>query len=205
MTLVGRLVESRLAVAVMSAAPIPLRLVRWWMLRDNEQENRLNSWNRLRSEAELARYAAVRSAVERHAATGFVLDIGCSQGILQEGLRYGSYLGIDSFEAAIRRATAKVDVRTAFQVADATTFRPRRAPDAVVLNEVVYYLPDPLATIEHYATQLAAGGVIIISIYARAWSSRRLLAQASSRLELVESELVRSGHLAWTVAVFTNR
>ena len=50
--------------------------------------------------------------VERYAADGFVLDIGCSQGILQEGLRYRSYLGVDSFADSIRLASAKADDRT---------------------------------------------------------------------------------------------
>jgi hypothetical protein len=56
--------------------------------------------------------------------------------------------------------------------------------------------------VQHYARQLAPRGVLIISIYARTWSSRRLLRAIAERLELVESNLVRSGHLAWTVAVY---
>ena len=43
---------------------------------------------------------------------------------------------------------------------------------------------------------------MIVSIYARTWSSRRLLRALAARLELLESNLVRSGHLAWTVAAY---
>jgi len=43
---------------------------------------------------------------------------------------------------------------------------------------------------------------VIISIYARTWSSRRLLRAIGRRLDLVESSLVTSGHLAWTVAAY---
>jgi hypothetical protein len=43
---------------------------------------------------------------------------------------------------------------------------------------------------------------VIISIYTRTWSSRRLLRAIATQLELVESSLIRSGHLAWTVAVY---
>ena len=46
---------------------------------------------------------------------------------------------------------------------------------------------------------------MVISLFARAWSCRRLLRRISARLELVETALVTSGHLAWTVAVFRPR
>jgi 2-polyprenyl-3-methyl-5-hydroxy-6-metoxy-1,4-benzoquinol methylase len=72
----------------------------------------------------------------------------------------------------------------------------------VVMNEVLYYLPDPVAAAEHHARRLAPGGVVIISIYARTWSSRRLLRAIGARLDLLESHVIRSGHLAWTVAAY---
>ena len=43
---------------------------------------------------------------------------------------------------------------------------------------------------------------MIISIYDRTWSSRRLLRAIATRFELLESNMIRSGHLAWTVAVY---
>ena len=49
---------------------------------------------------------------------------------------------------------------------------------------------------EHHARRHR---VVIISIYARTWSSR-LLRAIGERLELLESNVIRSGHLAWTVA-----
>lgn len=193
------------AVAVISALPVPMGAVRSWLRWDNERENRLDSWDRLRAAEEAVRYVAVRAMTERYATDGFVLDIGCSQGILLEGLTYRHYLGVDSFAPSIARAAAKADARTAFLLADGATFRPDQAPDVVVLNEVLYYLPDPARTVDHYLAQLKPGGVVIISIYARAWSSRRLLRQLSERHDVVESEHVESGHLAWTVVAYRAR
>jgi 2-polyprenyl-3-methyl-5-hydroxy-6-metoxy-1,4-benzoquinol methylase len=72
----------------------------------------------------------------------------------------------------------------------------------VVMNEVLYYLPDPIGVVAHHARRLAPGGVVIISIYARTWYSRRLLSALARRFDLLESTLIRSGHLAWTVAVY---
>ena len=201
-TFVALLMRSRLAVGLLSALPIPLFLVRSILARDNARENGKDSWQRLRGGHEAARYEAVRSATERYAGDGFVLDIGCSQGILQEGLRYGRYLGVDNCEQSITLARPKCDQRTQFVYADGSAFVANQSPDAVVMNEVVYYLPDPIAAVEHHAQHLAPGGVVIISIYARTWFSRRLLRAIAARLELLESNLVRSGHLEWTVAVY---
>jgi 2-polyprenyl-3-methyl-5-hydroxy-6-metoxy-1,4-benzoquinol methylase len=194
--------RSKAAVELLAAAPIPLFLVRSILARDNARENRKDSWQRLRGRDEAARYRAVRSATEHHAHDGFVLDIGCSQGILQEGLRYGRYLGVDNCEQSITLARRKCDRRTQFVCADASNFVADQPPDAVVMNEVLYYLPDPIGVVAHHARRLAPGGVVIISIYARTWYSRRLLSALARRFDLLESTLIRSGHLAWTVAVY---
>jgi 2-polyprenyl-3-methyl-5-hydroxy-6-metoxy-1,4-benzoquinol methylase len=204
-TLVSRLLASRPGVLIMSAAPVPLVLVRSMLVRDNARENHKDSWQRLRDEAENVRYDAVRAMVERYARTGFVLDIGCSQGILAEGLHYGRYLGIDSFADSIQVASLKADARTQFREADAMIFVPEAPVDAVVFNEVLYYLPEPLAAVRHHARSLTTDGVVIVSLFAHAWSTRRLLAQIGEHLERVESQAVTSGHLAWTVAAFRRR
>ncbi len=205
MSLVGRLMDSRAAVAVMDVLPIPLAVLRPWMLRDNAAENQLDGWGRLRAPMEAARYVAVRSMIEAYAPAGFVLDLGCSQGILLEGLTYRRYLGVDNYPEVIAGAQAQTDQRTAFVCADLTTFDPDVPPNATVLNEVLYYLDDPVGTVLQQAGRLAAGGVVIVSIYARAWSSRRLISQLAGRLDLVETRIIRSGHLAWTVAAFRPR
>jgi 2-polyprenyl-3-methyl-5-hydroxy-6-metoxy-1,4-benzoquinol methylase len=202
-TLVARAVESKLAVGLGSYLPVPLELAQSFLLRDNEKENRKDGWNRLRDASESVRYEAVRGLIEKYVRHGFVLDVGCSQGILQEGLAYGRYVGIDSFAEPILRAAVKSDDRTAFHHADGSSYVPDQPPDAVVLNEVLYYLPEPLAVVTHYANVLAPGGVLIVSVYSRAWAMRRLLRQISSRFPLVESSTVNShSHLAWTLTVF---
>jgi trans-aconitate methyltransferase len=200
---VARAVESKLAVGLGSYLPVPLELAQSFLLRDNERENRKDGWNRLRDASESVRYEAVRGLIEKYVRHGFVLDVGCSQGILQEGLTYGRYVGVDSFAEPILRAAVKSDERTAFHHADGSSYVPDQPPDAVVLNEVLYYLPEPLAVVTHYANLLAQGGVLIVSVYSRAWAMRRLLRQISSRFPLVESSTVNSNsHLAWTVTVF---
>jgi 2-polyprenyl-3-methyl-5-hydroxy-6-metoxy-1,4-benzoquinol methylase len=201
-TVVARVLQSKAAAGLLSVAPIPLSVVRSILARDNARENRKDSWQRLRGSNEAARYRAVRSVTERYARNGFVLDVGCSQGILQEGLSYTRYLGVDNCEQSILLAGPKSDPRTQFVCADGSNFIADQPPDAVVMNEVIYYLPDPIGAVMHHAERLAPGGVVIISVYARTWSSRQLLRAIAKRLNLVESSLVRSGHLAWAVAVY---
>ena len=178
--------------------------MRWFLQRDNARENQ-DSWQRLRHDAEQARYDAVRSVVERYASDGFVLDIGCSQGILQEGLRYRSYLGVDSFADSIRLASAKTDDRTQFICADAMSFIPDEPADAIVMNEVLYYLPNPVAAVGHHARSLSTAGVIIISVFAHAWATRRLLRMIAGQLDQIQIEQVDSGHLAWSIAAYRPR
>jgi 2-polyprenyl-3-methyl-5-hydroxy-6-metoxy-1,4-benzoquinol methylase len=201
-TFVARLMRSRVAVELLSLAPIPLSMARSILVRDNTRENRKDSWQRLRGIHEAARYQAIRSVTERYAGNGFVLDVGCSQGILQEGMRYRRYLGVDNFERSIALAKPKSDSRTQFVCADGSNYVADERPNAVVMNEVIYYLRDPAGAVAHHANWLAPGGVLIVSIYAKTWSSRRLLRAIAARLELIESRLVSSGHLAWTVAVY---
>jgi hypothetical protein len=122
-TVVARLLHSKAAAGLASIAPIPLFLVKSILVRDNAKENRKDSWQRLRESNEAARYHAVRRVTERYARDGFVLDVGCSQGILQEGLTYGRYLGVDNCEQSIALAAPKSDVRTDFVCADGSTLR----------------------------------------------------------------------------------
>ena len=193
------------AVAVLDRLPVPLALARGLMLVENAVENGRGGWDRLRDGGEADRYRAVRSAVERHAPDGFVLDLGCSQGILQEGLRYRRYVGVDRYAPALRKARGSGTAGTTFVAADVSTFVPDAAPDAVVLNEVLYYLPHPVRVVGRDARLLAPGGVVVVSCYARTWPTRRLLRRLSRRLQLVESVRVVAGPHAWDVAVLRPR
>ena len=205
-TVVARGLNSRLAVEVASHLPVPLAVARPFLLHDNEQENLTGGWGRLRDPAEAPRYETVRRLCKKYAEDGFILDVGCSQGILQEGLAYSRYVGIDSHEQTVHRAAAKADDRTAFHHASADSYQPDQPPDAVVFNEVLYYLPHPLKTVQRYARLLAPGGVLIVSLYLRTWATRRMLRQISNLYPVSESAVTTSHpRLAWRADVYRPR
>jgi SAM-dependent methyltransferase len=205
-TVVARGLNSRLAVEIASRLPVPLAVARPFLLHDNEQENLIGGWGRLRDPAESPRYETVRRLCEKYARDGFVLDVGCSQGILQEGLAYSRYVGIDSHEQTVLRAAIKADDRTSFEQATADTYRPDQPPDAVVFNEMLYYLPNPLKTVQRYANLLAPGGVLIVSVYLRTWATRRMLRQISKLYPVSDCAVTTSRpQLAWIANVYRPR
>lgn len=195
----------RLGVAALDRLPLPLAVVRPFMLVENAVENARGGWERLREPVEADRYAAVRRALDRHARGGFVLDLGCSQAILREGLDCRRYVGVDRHGPALARSRVADEPGTTLVEADVATFVPDATPDAVVLNEVLYYLPHPVAVVERYARLLGPDGVLVVCCYARTWPTRRLLVRLRRRLELLGSERVVVGHHAWDVAVLRAR
>ena len=94
-------------------------------------------------------------------------------------------------------ARQRADERRSFLRADADAYVPPHPLDAVVLNEVLYYLPRPVRTVERLARHLAPGGVLVVSV-CRTWALRQL----AGRFPVVEARQVAGpSSLLWTVAV----
>jgi trans-aconitate methyltransferase len=95
-----------------------------------------------------------------------------------------------------------VDDRTSFVHADADVYEPAEPLDAIVFNEMLYYLPSPVSTVRRLAKQLAPGGVLIVSMY-RAWATDRIERQLGALFPMVESrQVVGSSGMTWTVTVY---
>jgi 2-polyprenyl-3-methyl-5-hydroxy-6-metoxy-1,4-benzoquinol methylase len=201
-TLVARVVDSRFSRFLVNHLPVPLALARPFLLRDDARENENDGWGRLAAPAEEARYAAVRQVCERYARGGRLLDVGCSRGLLQEGLSYGSYVGIDADERPLLHASKRTDGRTSFLRADADVYEPDEPLDAIVFNEMLYYLPSPVRTVRRLAKQLAPGGVLVVSMY-RAWATARIERELCALFPVLESRQVTgSSGMTWTITVY---
>ena len=108
-------------------------------------------WDFLWNQAESPRVAMVAHYVRLALPPdAVVLDLGCGEGPLLDAvapLPFRAYLGVDLSPVAIERAQARATNRSRFAIGDAATFVPDEAPHVIVLNEILYYLPDPEACV----------------------------------------------------------
>jgi len=88
--------------------------------------------------------------------------VGCGDGLLR-GYISGVYTGIDGEQEAI--TLAKDTWGDGFICADAVTWAANQRFDAVVLNEVLYYIEDQPAFLAKYFAMVAPNGIMVVSIY----------------------------------------
>jgi 2-polyprenyl-3-methyl-5-hydroxy-6-metoxy-1,4-benzoquinol methylase len=194
---------NRWLLAVLPWIPVPHRLLHGFLLADNKSENEANGWARLRDPIEFGRYDVINDYLQEFAQGGAVLDVGCADGILQERIAYGSYLGIDMFAPSIARAQYKADGRTRFLCADAATFVPKERFDAIVWNECLYYLAKPVDVITRYREYLRPNGVMIVSMLDQTFATRSLFRQLHVLGEVRASvRLVAPNGVAWVVRAY---
>jgi 2-polyprenyl-3-methyl-5-hydroxy-6-metoxy-1,4-benzoquinol methylase len=194
---------NRWLLPILPWIPVPHGLLHALLLEDNQKENEADCWGRLRNPSELGRYSVIHGYVQHFAPDGSVLDVGCSDGILQERMGYGRYLGIDAFANSIARAAHKADARTRFVHADAQTFEPDERFDAIIWNECLYYLKRPIDVITRYRGYLAPRGVMIVSMFYQTFATRRLFRQLSVLGPvLADVRLVAPNGSAWVLRAY---
>ena len=177
-----------------------------------EEQYRSGKWDYMKEVGQLARYSVIVGYLEFFAKGGMILDVGSGEGILEEHLsagRFGGCLGVDLSEEAIARAEARTVDRAAehisFVCADVERYVPKGPYDAVVFNEILYYLDDPLASSARYVDCLAPDGVFIVSLYgvsARANAIRRRLDET---YRVVDQVRTSNGPNAWVCSVYQPR
>lgn len=90
---------------------------------------------------------------------------------------------------------------TAFEVADAETWRPDRRFAAVVLNECLYYFRRPLAGARRYLDALEPRGAMIVSMF-RGPRSDAIARRLAAELPVAEEIELALGAKRWRIAVF---
>lgn len=151
-------------------------------------------WDYLVSEDELARYAVIAGYLRAMSPAPSVLDVGCGHGqllaVLGDGA-LGAYHGIDISSEAIDQAREKAPAGASFEVADLTRWQASERYDAVVINEVLYYVSDPVAEIGRYLGRVKAGGVLIISMF-RHGNTRLIWGRLARNFRLIDACEVRN-------------
>jgi 2-polyprenyl-3-methyl-5-hydroxy-6-metoxy-1,4-benzoquinol methylase len=107
--------------------------------------------DRIRKIEELARYCIIIGYTQFFKA-GSILDVGCGEGVLHERLcesSYFRYVGIDVSNVAIDKVCEKNSEKHQFLAVRIEDFRTDQKFDVVIFNECLYYMEEPLRTLQH--------------------------------------------------------
>jgi SAM-dependent methyltransferase len=136
---------------------------------------RAGNWDYLASPGEAPRYALIAGYLHRLAAADGsdpirVLDAGCGQGILADYLDPAriTLTGFDPSPTAIARARSRPhNQHGTWLVAgvDPIPLPPSARFRAIVFNEVLPALPDPMGTLASYRALLEPGGMFVLSLF----------------------------------------
>ena len=110
--------------------------------------------------------------LERHAAGGSILDLGCGMGNTATELSlnaYRDYTGVDISDTCLRKAELRTQEngRTAknrFVRGDFLSYVPTQQYDVILFRESMYHVPPARikSVLNHYANYLKAGGVFVV-------------------------------------------
>jgi 2-polyprenyl-3-methyl-5-hydroxy-6-metoxy-1,4-benzoquinol methylase len=114
----------------------------------------------------------VYAHLERHAANGSILDLGCGSGNTANELAahaYRDYVGVDISETCLSKATRRSKEsgradKNLFVCGDLLNYVPSQQFDVILFRESMYHVPmgKIVATVQHYSQYLKAGGVFIV-------------------------------------------
>lgn len=171
-----------------------------------DSEYAAGEWSDLAHLEELARYSVIAGYIQFFNPGGSVLDVGCGEGILLQRLNseaYGRYVGIDVSQAAIDRAEKREDHQIHFAQADAEKYVPSESFDAIIFNEVLYILDQPLDVVQRYESWLRPGGIFIISFYEKSMRALAVNNRLKERYNSMDEVRVSTRSDTWIIDVFT--
>jgi 2-polyprenyl-3-methyl-5-hydroxy-6-metoxy-1,4-benzoquinol methylase len=190
--------QSRLATEMLTRVG---RRVRCALKEPEPLKGGSETWEYLGDLSEVARYAVIVGYIRRLCPSASVLDVGSSNGVLAEELRTSvrRIRGIEYDPISVERASERKIDNATFEVADANTFTTTERFDVVVFNETLYYLHDPIETLQRYAGFLKPEGVLIVSNFV----ARYLLkfpGEIARNFEVIEqANVINSRGFGWTI------
>jgi SAM-dependent methyltransferase len=110
--------------------------------------------------------------LEKHAAGGSILDLGCGMGNTATELAmnsYRDYTGVDISDACLKKAEARTQqcgrsAKNRFVRGDFLSYVPAQRYDIILFRESMYHVPPGKikSTLDHYAGHLKSGGVFVV-------------------------------------------
>ena len=120
--------------------------------------------------------------------------------------RMSRFTGIDISPVAIDRARSLEDESVRFYCAEAQSFATSETFGAIVFNEMLYYLHEPLAVVRRFEHALSPGGWFIVSMFAglHTGAARHIWKGLERRYEVVAHARIRPRRsYVWDVKVLT--
>ena len=134
---------------------------RYW-----DQTYSIGGWDYLNGVAavfEVRHYIELRTVLCKH---GAILDVGCGEGILVRHLDphvRANYVGIDFSHTALEKANRLSGVT--FTRSSAEQFDSPEQFHAIIFNEVLYLICEPIHHLQRYLTMLSHDGIVILSMF----------------------------------------
>ena len=180
-----------------------LRFVRGFLLSYGPTNLKRHFWDKEYSEEKWA-FAyntagdCVYSHLERYAANGSILDIGCGSGNTateMDATVYQSYLGVDISEAALAKARKRSHEcgrgdKNRFECGDFLDYTPTGQFDVILFRESMYHVPlgKVKSTLDRYSVYLKDSGVFIVRLFATSYESTKSKYRPTAMLSIMERD-----------------
>jgi 2-polyprenyl-3-methyl-5-hydroxy-6-metoxy-1,4-benzoquinol methylase len=197
--------------AIQSFGPSGLKRILW------EKEYAGNKWDF----ADHTENDCVYSHLQKHAANGSILDLGCGTGNTANELdtnAYEKYLGVDISENCLSKARRRSQesgraAKNQFVRGDFLQFSTPQQFDVILFRESLYHIPIGKieSTMNHYAKNLKDNGVFIVRIYTTDKNGTpkprptAMVGVIESKFDVIENCHYRELGLGSTVIVFRPR
>jgi SAM-dependent methyltransferase len=136
--------------------------------------------------------------LERHAANGSVLDIGCGSGNTATEMAataYQTYVGVDISEEALAKARKRSEGvgrrdKNRFECADFMSYVPTGKFDVILFRESMYHVPlrQVKSTLERYSEYLKENGVFVVRLFAGNRETNESKYRPMAMLAIMEAE-----------------